>query len=95
MNTTDVIILVWMAGLAVFAIVTFAFIAKYLFDRGLADRNHPAPNILDFYKTYMAHTRKRTGRIGMTFWIHSLSAGAFITTGVAYTIIRFVLPRVM
>jgi hypothetical protein len=84
-----------MAGAAAIAAGAFASVVKYLFDRGLADRNHPAPNILDFYKTYMAHTRKTTGRIGMAFWIHSVSAGAFITIGVVYTIIRFVLPRVM
>lgn len=93
MNTTDIIILTLMAGTAVVAVVAFASIAKYLFDRDLANRSNPAPNLVDFYKTYVAHTRRTTGRIGMAFWIHCVFAGLFITIGVIYTIIRLILPR--
>lgn len=82
-----------MAGAAAAAAGTFAAIAKHLFDRGLADRNQATPNIIEFYKTYMAHTRKTTGRIGGVFWIHSICAGLFIAIGVVYSIARFILPH--
>ncbi len=78
---------------AVVAAASFSIIARYLFDGGLADRNEKAPDIRVLYKTYMAHTKKKTGRIGGAFWVHSVSAGIFISIGVAYTIYRFVLPR--
>ena len=82
-------------GIAVvIAAASFSIIARYLFDRGLANRNTLAPNIIDLYKTYVAHTKKQTGRIGVAFWVHSVSAGIFISTGVCYTIGRFVLPRI-
>ncbi|MBC2712952.1 MAG: hypothetical protein HGJ94_18750 [Desulfosarcina sp.] len=93
MNTTDYIIIGFMGIAAVVAAGAFSAIAKYLFDRGLVDRNASPPNIMNFYKTYIAHTRKKTGRIGGAFWIHSMSAGIFISTGVVYTIVRLVLPR--
>ena len=95
MNTTDIIILILMAVAAIVSAGTFAAIAKYLFERGLADQNQAAPNLIDFYKTYLAHTRKTTGRIGGVFWIHSISAGLFIAIGVVYSIVRFILPRLM
>lgn len=91
-NKTDVIVLACMAGTGAAAAVAFASIVKYLFDRGLADHNHPAPNVLAFYRTYTAHTRKTSGRIGLAFWIHVVFAVSFIAIGVAYTILRFVLP---
>ena len=91
-NKTDVIVLACMAGAAAVAAVAFASITKYLFDRALADRHHPSPNVAVFYRTYMAHTRKTTGRIGLAFWVHVVFAGAFIAIGVAYTILRLVLP---
>jgi len=78
---------------AVIAAGSFSIIAQYLFKRGLADRNALAPNIMALYKTYIAHTKKKTGKIGGAFWVHSVSAGIFISTGVAYTIGRFILPR--
>ncbi len=95
MNTIDIIILVLMAMAAIVAAGAFAAIAKYLFDHGLADRHQTAPNIVELYKTYMAHTRKTTGRIGGMFWIHGVSAGIFITVGVIYSVVRFILPRLM
>jgi hypothetical protein len=94
-NTTDIIILALMAVAAMASAGTFAAIAKYLFDRGLADQNQAAPNIIEFYKTYLAHTRKTTGRVGGVFWVHSISVGLFIATGVVYSIVRFILPRLM
>jgi hypothetical protein len=80
---------------AVTAAGSFSIIARYLFDRGLADQNAPAPNIMGLYRTYMAHTKKETGRIGGAFWVHSVSAGIFILTGVVYTAGRFILPRIL
>ena len=78
---------------AIIAAGSFSIIARYLFDHGLADRNALAPNIMDLYRAYMAHTKKKNGRIGGVFWVHSVSAGIFIATGVLYTIGRFILPR--
>lgn len=89
----DYTILGIMGIAAVIAAGSFSIIARYLFDRGLADRDTLAPNIMAVYKTYIAHTQKTAGRIGVPFWIHSVSAGIFISTGVAYTIGRFILPR--
>jgi len=91
---SDYMILTVMGVAVVIAAGSFSIIARYLFDRGLADRNTLKPNILDLYKTYIAHTRKKTGRIGVAFWVHSVSAGIFISTGVFYTIGRFILPRI-
>jgi formate/nitrite transporter FocA (FNT family) len=91
----DIIILATMAGACVVAGGAFAAIVKYLFDRELADRHATTPNIVDFYKSYIAHTRKTTGQIGRAFWVHSIAAGVFITTGVVYTILRFILPRIL
>jgi hypothetical protein len=93
MRNTDLIILGVMGVAAVVSAGAFSKIAKFLFDRGLADNNAPVPNIMVFYKRYMVHTRKQTGRIGGIFWVHSISAGIFICTGVIYTIFRLILPR--
>jgi hypothetical protein len=95
LQASDYIIMVVMGAAAVIAAGSFSIIARYLFDRGLADRSAKAPNILVLYKTYLAQTRKQTGRIGTAFWVHSGSAGLFILTGVVYTIVRFILPRFM
>lgn len=83
---------------AIVAAVSFSIIVKYLFDRNLADRNladrnMQAPDLREIYRTYMDHTRKKTGRIGPALWVHGGSAAIFILTGVAYTIFRFILPR--
>lgn len=94
MNAADYSILIVMGVAVVIAAASFSIIARYLFDRGLADRNTLAPNIIGLYKTYIAHTKKKTGRIGFAFWVHSVSAGIFISTGVFYTIGRFILPRI-
>lgn len=95
MTTTDIVILVAMAAAAAVAAIAFARIVRYLFDHRLADPNAATPDIRAFYRTYMAHTRKTDGRIGLALWIHGIFAGLFIVTGVVYTIIRFVLPLVM
>ena len=50
--------------------------------------------LIDLYKTYIVHTKQKTGRIGIAFWVHSISAGIFIATGVIYTIGRLILPRI-
>lgn len=93
MTTTDWIILVSMGFTLGIALVAFAALAKYLFDRGLADPDSSSPDVLAFYKTYMAHTREKNGRLGGIFWVHAVSAGIFIATGVIYTVVRFILPR--
>jgi len=95
MNTTDIIVLALMAVAAIIAAGAFAAIAKDLFDRGLADQKNPAPNIIEFYKTYIASTRKATGRIGGVFWVHSVFTGLFIAIGVIYSVVRFILPFLM
>ena len=94
MTATDYTTFMVMGLAAIIAAVSFSTIAKYLFDRGLADRNLQAPDIRVLYKAYIAHTRKKTGRIGGAFWVHSVSAGIFISTGVVYTIYRFIMPRI-
>ena len=72
---------------------SFASIATYLFDRGLADRNERSPDIRVYYQAYMTSTKKEQGRVGTAFWIHCVSAGVFVCTGVGYTIFRFIWPR--
>ena len=94
METNDIFFLAAMAALAVVAAGAFVSITGYLFARGLADRNQPAPNILDFYRAYRAHTLKTTGRIGRAFWVHIIAVALFITLGVGYTIARM-LSRLM
>ncbi|MFO7712933.1 hypothetical protein [Desulfosarcina sp.] len=94
MIAADFTILIVMAIAAVIAAGSFAIIARYLFDRGLADPNALAPNIMVLYRTYLAHTKKETGRIGRVFWFHSISAGIFISTGVVYALGRWILPHI-
>jgi hypothetical protein len=86
--------IVLMGMAAAIAVISFSTIARHLFDHGLADRHAQAPDIRIFYKTYIAHTKNKTGRIGGVFWVHIVSAGVFIFAGVAYTIYRFILPRI-
>jgi len=78
---------------ALIAAVSFSIIVRYLFERGLADRNMRTPDLREIYRNYMNHTRKENGRIGPALWIHGGSAAIFIFTGVVYTIFRFILPR--
>ena len=94
MTATDYALIFLMGMAAAIAAISFSTIIRHLFDHGLAERNAQAPDIRIFYKTYIAHTQKKTGRIGGAFWIHVISAGIFISAGVAYTIFRFVLPRI-
>lgn len=93
MIAVDYTILIVMAVAAATAAGSFCIIAGYLFDRDLADRSARATDILGYYKTYMRHTQKKTGRIGGALWVHGGSAGIFISTGVIYTIFRFILPH--
>lgn len=95
MHTTDIVILSLMAGAAFVAAGAFAAITRYLFDRGLADPNAVKPDLPGFYRAYVAHTRKTTGRVGLPLWIHAIFAGLFIAMGVGYTLVRFILPWVM
>ena len=95
MTTVDWIILVCMGACAAIAAGAFASLTKYLFDRGLADPKTTAPDVVEFYKTYIAHTRGKTGRIGQAFWVHAVAAGLFIAIGVGYTIVRIILPRIL
>ncbi len=93
MTTTDYIIAALAGTAALICAGSFAAIAKYLFDRGLADRNARSPDIRVYYQTYMAATKKENGRVGTAFWIHCVAAGVFVCTGVGYTVFRFILPR--
>ena len=93
MTPFDYMIVILAGVAALIAVVSFAAITSYLFDRGLADRNERSPDIRIYYQTYLATTKKESGRIGTAFWIHCIAAGIFVCTGVGYTIFRFILPR--
>ena len=75
---------------ALVALGSFATIANYLFDRALADRSDPFPNILDLYRKYREHTRAQHGRVDPRLWIHLAAVGVFIAGGVLYVIVRFI-----
>jgi hypothetical protein len=92
MSQTDITILVLMVIAAVVSAGSFSAIVRYLFEHGLADPNDRKPNILAFYKQFIAHTKKQMGRIGNAFWVHIVFAAVFILVGVGYTIYRWVLP---
>lgn len=94
MIAADYTILIVMAIAAVIAAGSFAIMARYLFDRGLADPNALAPNLMVLYRSYLVHTKKESGRIGRVFWFHSISAGIFISTGVVYALGRWILPHI-
>jgi hypothetical protein len=79
MQSSDYTILIVMGLAAAIAAGSFSAIARYLFDHGLADRNAKAPNMLVWYKTYMAQTRKQTGRIGTPFWCPIYFTALFLT----------------
>lgn len=93
MNPIDITILILMGLAAVISAGSFSAIMRTLFDRGLANPRDRKPDILGYYKTYVAHTRRQIGRIGGTFWVHTVSAAVFILIGVCYTIYRFIIPR--
>ena len=78
---------------ALIATGSFAAMMRYLFERGLADRNERSADIRLYYQTYLSTTKRETGKIGTALWVHGISAGVFICAGVAYTIFRFILPR--
>ena len=77
---------------AALAAGTFAWIGRYLFDHGLADPNDRSPDIRRLYRAFIRHTRHTTGRVGIALWIHGAAAGLFIATGVAYTLVRWIMP---
>jgi len=85
-------------GLALAAAVySFALIEKYLLSHRLIDRKSSHPDVIDFYKKYIAHTKKENGRVGRPFLIHALSAAAFMLGGAVYAILRlapWVLSRI-
>jgi len=89
----DYTIVAIMGALAVLAAFTFSRIAGHLFAHGLADPHAVNPDIKSIYRTYIAHRRQTEGRIGLVFWVHGVSTGLFIVTGVAYTTLRFIIPR--
>jgi hypothetical protein len=95
MRPVDYAAMLIMGAAAMIAAGAFSVIARYLFDRGLADRRAPTPDIRVFYRAYIAHTRTTTGRIGAALWVHGVSVALFIITGVSYTIVRWVLPRLV
>lgn len=89
MITMDYAAIAGMGLAAVVSAVSFGMIANYLFDHGLADRNDPFPNLFNLYRKYKQHTKEKTGQVNPLLWIHAVAAGAFILTGVAYTLARF------
>jgi hypothetical protein len=89
MITMDYAAIAGMGLAAVVSAVSFGMIANYLFDHGLADRNDPIPNLFNLYRKYKQHTKAKTGQVNPLLWIHAVAAGAFILTGVAYTLARF------
>jgi hypothetical protein len=90
MTTMDLTAIVLMGAAALVSAVSFGIIANYLFDHGLADRNNPLPNMLDFYRKYRRHTRETTGAVHPLLWVHMAAAGTFIAVGVLYTLARFI-----
>jgi len=90
MTTMDYTAIVGMVLAAIASAVSFALMANYLFDHGLADRNDPPMNLLVMYREYRRHTREQTGRVNPLFRIHAAAAGTFIMLGVAYTLARFI-----
>jgi hypothetical protein len=84
-----------MCALAVLAAITFSRITGTLFAHGLADPHVADPNIKRLYMAYIRHRRQTDGRIGALFWIHGVSAGLFIVTGVVYSVFRFIIPRIL
>jgi hypothetical protein len=95
LNAIDIIVLAVMAAAAVLAASTFAWIGRYLFDHGLADPNDRSPDIRRLYRAYIRHTRHTTGRVGIALWVHGAAAGLFIATGVAYTLLRWIVPSLL
>ena len=95
MTTLDYTIFVLALLAALTAVVSFAAIMRYLFDRGLADRKERSADIRVYYQAYMASTKKENHRIGSAFWIHCLATGIFICAGVGYSVFRILLPRLL
>ena len=90
MNQLDYIAFALLGAAALVAAGSFAVIANYLFDHGLADRRDPVPNIIDLYQKYRDHTRAASGRTAPMLWVHLSAAGMFILTGVVYMIFKFI-----
>jgi hypothetical protein len=90
MNHIDIFFIVLLGGCLVTAVISFARIEKYLIAHRLIDPHTAHPEVLNFYRKYIAHTRSETGRIDTTFWIHVFSSGSFILLGVVYALIRLV-----
>jgi hypothetical protein len=90
MKLLDYTFIVLLGGCLVAAVVSFARIEKYLLAHRLIDPDTSRPEVLNFYRKYVDHSRSRTGRIDTTFWIHVFSAGSFILLGVVYALSRLV-----
>jgi len=94
MNSIDYGFILLLGGALVAAVASFAVIEKYLLSHRLIDGKSSRPDVLDFYKKYIAHTKKQSGRIGAPFMIHAVSAAAFMLGGAVYVIVRLA-PWVM
>ncbi len=90
MSQLDFIALALLGASALAAVGSFAVIANYLFDHGLADRRDPVPNLITLYKKYRDHTRAASGRAAPMLWVHLASAGVFILTGTVYVVLKFI-----
>lgn len=89
MQTMDYAAILAMAAAAIAAAVSFGLIANTLFEHRLADRNDTRPNLLALYREYRRHTLEQTGRVNPLLWVHLAAVGLFVSTGVAYTLARF------
>lgn len=90
MTSMDWTALAVMGFAAAISTASFALIANYLFENGLADRNQPPTNILEVYKHYRRHTQATLGKVPLIFGVHVAAAGTFIGAGMLYTLARFV-----
>ena len=90
MTSMDWTALAVMGSAAFVSAASFALIANYLFEHGLADRNQPPTNIFDVYKQYRRHTQATMGAVPLLFGVHVAAAATFIGAGLLYTLARFV-----
>jgi hypothetical protein len=88
MNTLDYAFILLLGISLVTAVSSFAVIEKYLLAHRLVNPKASHPDVLDFYKKYIAHTRNQSGRIGWPFLIHASAAATFMLGGAVYAILR-------
>ena len=88
MNTLDYAFILLLGISLAAAVSSFAVIEKYLLMHRLVNPKASRPDVLDFYKKYIAHTRNQSGRIGRPFLIHAAAAATFMLGGAVYAILH-------